>query len=227
MDFGPIPQWVTAVIATAGGGIAIWSIMSQRAIARRRAAFDVFLKTETDEKMLTAYDNFHTGIIEMKKATSVDDFCTSEAMRPHYLWIRKYLNVHELIAVGIKEKVLDKDGVVVGIVVEQIDARERREIIVHVERVDEVVDFRRVRRRRKRRLAGQIQGLRVGAEIMIERDVFLKDHDDMLDRRCSANVMGVVGMLSVGDGACARKGQNDTKLRAVGKRIGMPPYGRV
>jgi hypothetical protein len=109
MDFGTLPQWITAVIATVGGGIATWSIISQRAIARRRAAFDVFLKTETDEKMLTAYDNFHTGIIEMKKATSVEDFCKSEAMRPQYLWIRKYLNVHELIAVGIKEKVLDKD----------------------------------------------------------------------------------------------------------------------
>jgi Domain of unknown function (DUF4760) len=109
MELGTLPQWVTAVIATVAGGIATWSIISQRAIARRRAAFDVFLKTETDEKMLTAYDNFHTGIIEMKKATSIEDFCTSEAMRSHYLWIRKYLNVHELIAVGIREKVLDKD----------------------------------------------------------------------------------------------------------------------
>jgi hypothetical protein len=68
MDFGTLPQWVTAAVAVAAGFIAIWNIRSQREIARKRAAFDVFLKTETDEKMLTAYDNFHTSIIEMKNA---------------------------------------------------------------------------------------------------------------------------------------------------------------
>jgi hypothetical protein len=100
---------VTGGVAVAAGLIAIWNIQSQRQIARKRAAFDVFLKTETDEKMLTAYDNFHAGIIEMKKVTSVEEFCTSELTRPHYLWIRKYLNVHELIAVGIRENVLDSN----------------------------------------------------------------------------------------------------------------------
>lgn len=109
MDFGTLPQWVTGAVAVAAGFIAIWNIRSQREIARKRAAFDVFLKTETDEKMLTAYDNFHTGIIEMKNATSVEEFCTSELTWPHYLWIRKYLNVHELIAVGIRENVLDSN----------------------------------------------------------------------------------------------------------------------
>jgi hypothetical protein len=109
MDYGTLPQWVTAGVAVAAGLIAIWNIRSQREIARKRAAFDLFLKTETDEKMLTAYDNFHAGIIEMNKATSVEEFCTSELTRPHYLWIRKYLNVHELIAVGIRENVLDSN----------------------------------------------------------------------------------------------------------------------
>jgi hypothetical protein len=109
MDYGTLPQWVTGGVAVAAGIIAIWNIKSQREIARKRAAFDVFLKTETDEKMLTAYDNFHAGIIEMKKATSMEEFCTSEQTRPHYLWIRKYLNVHELIAVAIRENVLDSN----------------------------------------------------------------------------------------------------------------------
>jgi hypothetical protein len=109
MDYGTLPQWMTAGVAVAAGLIAIWNIKSQRELARKRAAFDVFLKTETDEKMLTAYDNFHTGIIEMKKVTSIDEFCTSELTRPHYLSIRKYLNVHELVAVGIRENVLDSN----------------------------------------------------------------------------------------------------------------------
>jgi hypothetical protein len=109
MDYGTLPQWVTGGVAVAAGIIAIWNIRSQREIARKRAAFDVFLKTETDEKMLTAYDNFHAGIIEMEKATSIEEFCTSALTRPQYLWIRKYLNVHELIAVGIRENVLDSN----------------------------------------------------------------------------------------------------------------------
>lgn len=109
MDYGTLPQWVTGGVAVAAGIIAIWNIKSQREIARKRAAFDVFLKTETDEKMLTAYDNFHAGLIEMKKTTSIEEFCTSEQTRLHYLWIRKYLNVHELIAVGIRENVLDSN----------------------------------------------------------------------------------------------------------------------
>jgi hypothetical protein len=68
MDWGTAPQWVTAVIAATAGYFAYNSIQSQRTIARKRAAFDIFLKTETDEKMLTAYDNFHKGIIAMGKA---------------------------------------------------------------------------------------------------------------------------------------------------------------
>lgn len=109
MDFGSLPQWVTAGIATAAGVIALGNMYSQRGIAKRRAAFDIFLKTETDEKMLTAYDNFHKGIIAMGKAPDIGTFCTAEATREQYLCIRKYLNVHELVAVGIREKVLDPE----------------------------------------------------------------------------------------------------------------------
>ncbi|MET4180680.1 hypothetical protein ABIB94_002780 [Bradyrhizobium sp. JR7.2] len=111
LDFGSVPQWVTAPIAATAGYFAFQSIRSQRSIARRRAAFDLFLKTETDEKMLTAYDHFHNGIEAMKLASSVEIFCAdpNEQMRKHYLSIRKYLNVHELVAVGIREEVLDPE----------------------------------------------------------------------------------------------------------------------
>jgi hypothetical protein len=109
VDWGTTPQWVTAFIALAAGIIAVFSILSQRDIARKRAAVDVFIKTEMDEKMIVAYDNFHSGLEAMRKARNIEDFCTSENSRAHYLAIRKYLNVHELIAVGIKKEVLDKD----------------------------------------------------------------------------------------------------------------------
>ena len=107
MDLGTLPQWITAGIATAAGVIALCNMHSQRTIARKRAEFDIFLKTETDEKMLTAYDNFHKGVTAMGKAPDIKAFCSSEGTRESYLWIRKYLNVHELVAVGIKEEVLD------------------------------------------------------------------------------------------------------------------------
>ncbi len=109
LDYGSVPQWVTALIAATAGYLAFRSIQSQRSIARRRAAFDLFLKTETDEKMITAYDHFHDGIAAMRKAPSAESFCTSEQTRKPYLSIRKYLNVHELVAVGIREEVLDPE----------------------------------------------------------------------------------------------------------------------
>lgn len=109
LDYGSVPQWVTAFIAATAGYLAFRSIQSQRGIARRRAAFDLFLKTEADEKMIAAYDHFHDGIAAMGSAPSAEAFCTSEHTRKHYLSIRKYLNVHELVAVGIREEVLDPE----------------------------------------------------------------------------------------------------------------------
>ena len=108
VDFGNVPQWITTGIAATAGWLAYTSLQSQRVIARRRAAFDMFLKTETDEKMLTAFDKFHAGIQAMKKASSVE---ADKEAREHYFCIRKYLNIHELIAVGLREEVLDADVV--------------------------------------------------------------------------------------------------------------------
>ncbi|WP_338696699.1 hypothetical protein V5279_09495 [Bradyrhizobium sp. 26S5] len=47
----------------------------------------------------------------MKEASSAESFCTSpdEQARKHHLSIRKYLNVDELVAVGIREEVLDPE----------------------------------------------------------------------------------------------------------------------
>jgi hypothetical protein len=60
-------------------------------------------KTEGDKQLLDAYDDFWSGIETMKKMP-INDFCTSEDLevRKHYFAVRKYLNVHELVAIGIK-----------------------------------------------------------------------------------------------------------------------------
>jgi hypothetical protein len=57
----PYAQIGTAFIATAALGVATWSLATQKAVARRRAAIDFFLKTEMDEKMLAAYNIYVTS----------------------------------------------------------------------------------------------------------------------------------------------------------------------
>jgi hypothetical protein len=104
MDWGTVPQWIYSGYSRGcGRDCDLVDLLPPQ--YRTKAS----IKTEMDEKMIVAYDSFHTGLNEMRKAKSVEEFCTSEASRPHYLAIRKYLNVHELIAVGIRKKVLDHD----------------------------------------------------------------------------------------------------------------------
>ena len=45
----------TAFIAILAASIALWSLCTQKSIARRRAAIDFFPKTEMDDTMLKAY----------------------------------------------------------------------------------------------------------------------------------------------------------------------------
>jgi hypothetical protein len=107
-DWGSVPQWITAGVAFCAliiAGVGIWM---QRHVARQRAAIDFFIKTEMDKHLVDAYDNFWKGIDEMGKMT-VSEFYGSKqgSIRDNYFNVRKYLNVHELIAVGIKNKTLD------------------------------------------------------------------------------------------------------------------------
>jgi hypothetical protein len=44
-DIVPYAQIGTAFIATAALAVATWSLLTQKAVARRRAAIDFFLKT--------------------------------------------------------------------------------------------------------------------------------------------------------------------------------------
>jgi Domain of unknown function (DUF4760) len=107
-DWGNVPQWITAGVADSAVTVAAIGIAIQRSLARKRAAIDFFLKTKGDKQLLDAYDNFWSGIETMKKMP-INDFCTSEDLevRKHYFAVRKYLNVHELVAIGIKTGMFD------------------------------------------------------------------------------------------------------------------------
>ena len=95
---------VTAAVAVLALLVAWISIRVQRAVARRRAAVDFFVKTEMDERMLLAYRKFLDGVEQLGKATSIKEFSKTEP----YTDIRTYLNVHELMAVGIHNKIFDQ-----------------------------------------------------------------------------------------------------------------------
>jgi hypothetical protein len=103
-DIVPYAQIGTAFTATAALGIATWSLNAQKAVARRRAAIDFFLKTEMDEKMLTAYNTYVTSKAAMNSYSDMREFCQTE----HYDHVRAYLNILELMAVGVHHKTFDQ-----------------------------------------------------------------------------------------------------------------------
>jgi hypothetical protein len=106
-EWGNVPQWITAGVAVSAVTVAAIGIVIQRSVARKRAAIDFFLKTEGDKQLLDD-DNFWSGIETMKKMP-INDFCTSTDLevRKDYFAVRKYLNVHELVAIGIKNGMFD------------------------------------------------------------------------------------------------------------------------
>jgi hypothetical protein len=111
LEWGSSPQWITAGVALSALFVAAAGIWFQRHVARQRAAIDFFIKTEMDKHLLDSYDAFWSGIDKMN-SMSVSDFYGSKQkeVRKHYFNVRKYLNVHELVAVGIKREILD-DGI--------------------------------------------------------------------------------------------------------------------
>jgi hypothetical protein len=106
MDFmGSSPQWVTALIAGGALWVGYQSIQSQREVARKRAAMDFFTKTEMDKDTLAAHQKFTAAVEAMRSLPrdALDQFIQTD----HYWDIRSYLNLHELMAVGIKRDVFD------------------------------------------------------------------------------------------------------------------------
>jgi Domain of unknown function (DUF4760) len=107
MIWGTVPQWLTALIA--GGALiaAAVSISSQREIARKRAATDFFLKTEMDRDTLASHKKFVEASTKLKslmaEARPFEEFIGTG----DYYAMRDYLNLHELIAVGINNEVFD------------------------------------------------------------------------------------------------------------------------
>jgi len=91
--FAPI---ATASIALLAALIALGAIWAQMIIARRRAAIDFFLKMETDERVIEWYSKFKAHDASI---TSIPP----PLERKDYEDVRAFLNICELIAVGIRK----------------------------------------------------------------------------------------------------------------------------
>jgi len=97
---GDIAPIITALIALTAVCIAYRAMTVQRDVARRRAAVDFFLKTEMDSHVVAMYEKFRDAVRELPTLMNRDDLCKSE----EYYDIRNYLNICELISVGINQE---------------------------------------------------------------------------------------------------------------------------
>jgi hypothetical protein len=102
-DAAKIAPAVTAIFAGVAVVMAIRTLRAQKSIAQKRAAIDFFLKTEMDKEMLCAYGRYRSAVVALNSAASLDEFEKTD----QYGALRSYLNIHELIAVGIRRKVFD------------------------------------------------------------------------------------------------------------------------
>ncbi len=95
---------ITAMIALLAAIIAGISILNQRSIARRRAAIDFFLKTQMDATGIELYSDFRRIAPGIAAVASMESFVATE----EHARVRAFLNVCELISVGINERVFSE-----------------------------------------------------------------------------------------------------------------------
>jgi hypothetical protein len=107
----PYAPYGTALIASGALVTAIVAILTQTRVARRRAAIDFFLKTDLDHNMLEAHRDYKAAVRELKLHLAAGQTVKSfeESKEKVYQSILKYLNIHELVAVGVKNRVFDDD----------------------------------------------------------------------------------------------------------------------
>jgi hypothetical protein len=98
-DLAKVAPIGTAAVAAFALCAAIASIWIQRAVAQRRAAIDFFLKTDMDEKMLEAHRKYNLALDEMARGPLTRDLHQA---------VKSYLNIHELMAVGVHNHVFDE-----------------------------------------------------------------------------------------------------------------------
>jgi Domain of unknown function (DUF4760) len=103
---GKVAPIITAAIAFGAARLALASLRTQKDIARKRAAIDVFLKTEMDKEMVKAYRAYEDGLEKSKQYKDIAQFYNAEI--EVYRAVRTYLDVNELICIGINSEAFDQ-----------------------------------------------------------------------------------------------------------------------
>lgn len=107
-SYGP---WITfgAILISAiiGACVALRSISEQRRIARKRATLDILVQKEWDSDYIAARAEF----VKLRDGPDGLDFWAQNQHKnsPQTVNIRNTLNDYELIAIGIKEDILDEE----------------------------------------------------------------------------------------------------------------------
>jgi len=102
-SFGPIG---TVLIAITAVGVAYRALRVQRDVACRRAAIDFFFKTEMDKSIVDSYHTYENAMESFKVHGSARRLYEDDAQ---YRSVRAYLNIHELVAVGVHNGILHED----------------------------------------------------------------------------------------------------------------------
>jgi hypothetical protein len=93
-----IDPLTTAVIALIAATVALIALFIQRDTARRRAAIDFFLKTEMDNDLIDAYNDFNDLVPQIAAIISRPALSKRDT---DYKKLIKWLNICELLAVRV------------------------------------------------------------------------------------------------------------------------------
>lgn len=104
----PYAPLITPLVGIVAGCIAFYSIHVTRSIARKWATIDFFLKTEVDSSIVKLFQSFDDHVEAVGKEISGGKTLKEIVKSPEYKTVHACLNIHELIAVGIDNKVFNE-----------------------------------------------------------------------------------------------------------------------
>jgi hypothetical protein len=104
----PYAPLITPSVAVIAGCIGLYSIHVTRTIARKRATIDFFLKTEADGSIVKLFQQFEEHLVIVKQKLKEAKKFAEVTNAVEYKTVHACLNMHELIAVGISNKVFDE-----------------------------------------------------------------------------------------------------------------------
>jgi len=105
-DYAAISTFIFSII---GACIAWRTIVEQKKSDRRKAAVDFFLKAEMDGPMLDAFARYKAASAKLAAAFGNKTNLKAFMETPEYHHVRSYLNVDELLAVGVRTGCFDED----------------------------------------------------------------------------------------------------------------------